>query len=226
MRCGSRRKERASDLTGRANRTNLEDHVALFLELIRKVFETVDDKGKLCNRVVAFTSTGPREGVTYVVNSVAKELATQTQKSVVAVDAVRLARVFVAEPAHVPQYSSETQLPSLFTFPSKDSDVGLRESTAGGKWHSDPAYRAACLKALRWNFDYVVIDCPSLATSADALTLAPIVDGVVIVVEAGQTRNGQIQRAQHAIENSGGEFFGFILNQRHYPVPGWLYRRL
>ncbi len=210
-----------------AQRKNLGDEVALFLELIRRVFEAVDDKGKLRNRVVAFTATGPREGVTYVVNSVAKELATQSQKSVVVVDAVGLARVYVAEPTQVPQHCSETQIANLFTFPSEDSGVAdLPESTNGVGWHSDPGYRAVCLKALRWNFDYVLVDCPALAASAEAVMLAPIIDGVVIVVEAGQTQNGQIQRAQHAIENAGGKFFGFVLNQRHYPVPDWLYRRL
>jgi Mrp family chromosome partitioning ATPase len=72
----------------------------------------------------------------------------------------------------------------------------------------------------------VLIDCPSPATSSEATTLAPLVDGISVVVKAGQTRRGQIQRCQQMIETAGGTFLGFILNQRQYPVPNWLYRRL
>jgi hypothetical protein len=28
------------------------------------------------------------------------------------------------------------------------------------------------------------------------------------------------------LEQAGGSFLGFVLNQRRYPVPDWLYRRL
>jgi Mrp family chromosome partitioning ATPase len=56
--------------------------------------------------------------------------------------------------------------------------------------------------------------------------LAPLVDGVSIVVKAAQTRRGQIQRCQRMMESAGGNFLGFILNQRQYPVPNWLYQRL
>ena len=38
-----------------------------YLELIRTVFQAVDEQGKLRNRVVAFTSATPGEGVSHVV---------------------------------------------------------------------------------------------------------------------------------------------------------------
>ena len=46
-----------------------------------------DEQGKLRNRVVAFTSATPREGVSHVVDILAKELAAQTQNRVLRVDA-------------------------------------------------------------------------------------------------------------------------------------------
>jgi Mrp family chromosome partitioning ATPase len=58
------------------------------------------------------------------------------------------------------------------------------------------------------------------------MTLAPLVDGIVIVVKAAQTRSAQIQRCQQMIETAGGNFLGFVLNQRRYPVPNWLYQML
>ena len=209
--------------------TTLRENNVDYLELIRTVFQAVNAEGKLRNRIVAFTSALPNEGVTHVVNSFAKELAEQTQKRVLAVDARRLQSLSQADPGKISMHCLETQIDNLLTLPATGfagKAIGVSAAADLGKWQADPKYRSACLKALRWNFDYVVIDCPSLALSADATTLAPMIDGVAIVVEAGRTRSRQIQRGQKIVESTGGNFLGFVLNQRRYPVPNWLYRRL
>jgi len=203
--------------------------LGFYPELIRSVFQAVDQDGKLRHRIVAVTSAAPKEGVSYLVNTLAKELATQTHKRVLAVDALALQNLSVAEPSQISRHCSETQIDNLLTLPVEAAGVGLmgpRGSSRFGDWLTDPKHRSACLKALRWNFDYVLIDCPSLTLSSEATTLAPAVDGVCIVVEAGRTRRGQIQRAQQIIESSGGNFLGFVLNRIRYPVPNWLYQRL
>jgi MinD-like ATPase involved in chromosome partitioning or flagellar assembly len=203
--------------------------MGFYLEIIRNVFQALDDEGRLRNRIVAFTSATRGEGVSYVVNTIAKELAEQTHKRVLAVDAVGLQNIRIPEPSQVVRHCSETQLDNLLTLPAETSVgglVGIRKPAEVKDWHSDPEYRAACLKALRWNFDYIIVDCPSLAVSSDATLLAPLIDGVAIVVQAGKTRRAQIQRARQTVENVGGEFLGFVLNQRRYSVPNWLYQRL
>jgi succinoglycan biosynthesis transport protein ExoP len=203
--------------------------MSLYLELIRNVFQAVDTDGKLRNRIVAFTSASRGEGVSYVVNSVAKELAQQTHKRVLAVDAMGLQNIRVTEPGQIVRHCLETQLDNLLTLPAEavvGGLVGLRRPNLLRDWNSDPEYRAACLKALRWNFDYIVVDCPALDVSSDATLLAPLIDGVSIVVQAGRTRRGQIQRARQTVETAGGEFLGFVLNQHRYSVPNWLYQRL
>jgi len=65
-----------------------------------------------------------------------------------------------------------------------------------------------------------------LKVSAEAAALAANVDGVVVVVEAGRTRRDEIQNARRTLEMARGNFLGFILNKRSYPVPEWLYKRL
>jgi Mrp family chromosome partitioning ATPase len=200
-----------------------------YLELIRTVFQAVDEQGKLRNRVVAFTSATPREGVSHVVDMLARELAAQTQNRVLRVDSAALQNLKMVDPGRVSQYCEETEIDNLLTLSA--AQTVPRVAVVGGSrkasdWESTPEFRAECLKALRWNFDYVLIDCPSPAGSSEVSTLAPLVDGVSVVVKAGQTRRGQIQRCQQVIEGAGGVFLGFILNQRQYPVPNWLYRRL
>jgi succinoglycan biosynthesis transport protein ExoP len=199
-----------------------------YLDLIRTVFQAVDEQGKLRNRVVAFTSATPREGVSHVVNILAKELASQTQNRVLRVDATALQNLQMVDPSQVSRHCEETEIDNLLTLSAAAATPDVMVVGAARKasdWESAPEFRAECLKALRWNFDYVLIDCPS-AVSSEATTLAPLVDGVAVVVKAAQTRRGQIQRCQQMIESAGGNFLGFILNQRQYPVPNWLYRRL
>ena len=203
--------------------------MGFYLELIRTVFQVIDGQGKLRNRVVAFTSATPGEGVSYVTNLIARELAAQTQKRVLLVEAAAFHSLYLGDPKHVSRHCEETETDNLLTLSAAKSPSmvalagGIRKAS---DWDSSPEYRAACLKALRWNFDYVLIDCASPAVSSDATALAPLIDGVAVVVKAAQTRSAQIQRCQQMIESSGGNFLGFVLNQRSYPVPNWIYRRL
>lgn len=198
-----------------------------YSEFIKTVFQALDNEGRLKNRIVAFTASSSGAGTSYVVNTLAKEIATLTQKRVLAVDSRGLEAIGVADPMFVAQQCSETQIDNLLTLPAgAEGFVDFRGPSGSSLWHTDPEHRLACIKALRWNFDYVLIDCPSLQVSADVTTLAPIIDGVAVVVEAGQTRRDQIHRTQRMIEQAGGKFLGFVLNQRRYPIPSWLYRRL
>lgn len=90
----------------------------------------------------------------------------------------------------------------------------------------DTVLTARELEALQMSFDYILIDCPSLKTSPAAALLAPLVDDLALVVEAGRTRRDEIQSAQRTVELTKAPFLGFVLNKRKYPVPEWLYRRL
>jgi Mrp family chromosome partitioning ATPase len=201
--------------------------VGFYLELIRTVFQAVDGQGKLRNRVVAFTSATQGEGVSYVVNVMAKELAGQTQRRVLLVDSEALGTLCLADPSQISSHCEETEIDNLLTLSSAASASHVMAGYGGASdWDSSLEYRKACLDALRWNFDYILIDCPSPSVSSDLTTLASIVDGVAVVVKAAQTRRRQIQHCQEMVETAGGNFLGFVLNQRQYPVPGWLYRRL
>lgn len=205
------------------------NNAGFYLGLIRAVFQAVDEQGKLRHRVVAFTSSTSGEGVSHVVNLLATELAAQTQNRVLLVESSALQNLPLRDPSQVWMHCEETEIDNLLTLSAPKSSSRLAAvgaSRHASEWESAPEYRAECLKALRWNFDYVLIDCPSPGVSSDATTLAPLVDGFSVVVKAGQTRRGQIQRCQQMIEHAGGKFLGFVLNQRQYPVPGWLYRRL
>jgi hypothetical protein len=82
------------------------------------------------------------------------------------------------------------------------------------------------LDGLRARYRYVLIDCPSLKESAHATRLAPLVDGVVLVIEANRTQKQQVLYAERTIENARGKILGHVLNKRNYVVPNWFYRQM
>ncbi len=82
------------------------------------------------------------------------------------------------------------------------------------------------MKSLRERYDLTVIDAPPFAASSDALLLAPVTDGVVVVIEANRTRWQIARNCIEQLEAQGGTVLGTILNrQRHY-IPGFIYNRL
>jgi capsular exopolysaccharide synthesis family protein len=88
-----------------------------------------------------------------------------------------------------------------------------------------PALKAA-LEQLRARFDWVILDGPPVTVYSDAAVLAPLVDGVVLVVEAERTRWEVVSQARRTLEESGGRILGAVLNRQRYHIPPAVYRRL
>jgi uncharacterized protein involved in exopolysaccharide biosynthesis len=82
------------------------------------------------------------------------------------------------------------------------------------------------LEKLRRKYRYVLVDCPSLKEAQDAVLLAPLVDGIVLVVEADRTHKEQLSYAEKTLESAKGKILGHILNKRSYVIPDWLCRKM
>ena len=79
---------------------------------------------------------------------------------------------------------------------------------------------------LKRSFSHIIVDCASLKSSSDALIIAPMVDSVVLVVEADRTTKEQVTWAQRTIEKANGKLLGVVLNKRRYPIPELIHRWL
>jgi protein-tyrosine kinase len=79
---------------------------------------------------------------------------------------------------------------------------------------------------LRSEFDYVVIDAPPLNAYADGMILSRLVDGVVLVLEANGTRREAALRVTESLRASKIPVLGAVLNNRTFPIPTALYKRL
>lgn len=183
---------------------------------------------------VAFTSYEPEEGVSYVTQSFGVEIAKRTGKRTLIADARRLSQLNIMQYERVAQNCFQTDVANLWNLPSADvfqkSESSQEEDSSDSylqSFRDNPIETAVNnLQTLRFAFDYILLDCPALRASDEAVFLAPETDGVMVVVEADRTRREQIQNAQQTIETADGNLLGFILNKRQYTVPNWLYKRL
>lgn len=185
---------------------------------------------------IAFASASEGDGAGQVAQLFAVELARHTGRRTLVIDSDRLQRLGVEDYLQMPWNCHPTNIDNLWMLPASKSGNGN-----GNRRPREPK-RSFLMRvpqngeqidtgldsvdALRVSFDNILIDCRSLKDSADVAILSSLVDGVVIVVDAGESRRDEILNAQRTIETAGGNFLGFVLNKRRYPVPEWLYRRL
>lgn len=172
--------------------------------------------------VVAMTSATSGEGVTHSITALLNSLSRDGSRRILQVDAKQL-REMTCEPASL----------SRFFKPIGTNIYSLAQKKALGpainatySWTGNWQYRRDCIKQLRSSFDYILVDCPAIKSAGDVFSLAPLVDGVIMVIEADKTRVDQILHAEKSIEFARGKLIGHILNKRSFDVPNWLYKLL
>jgi Mrp family chromosome partitioning ATPase len=79
---------------------------------------------------------------------------------------------------------------------------------------------------LRAEFDYLLVDAPSLTRYADATALGRLTDGLVIVLEANSTRKEAALTVMENLRAAKIQVLGAVLNKRTFPIPEPIYRRL
>src|SRR4029077_18953273 len=68
-------------------------------------------------------------------------------------------------------------------------------------------------KPLADGFDLVLIDSPPLLPVTDAVLLAQVADGVLLVASAGQSRRADLRRAREKLTQVNATVVGVVLNQ-------------
>jgi Mrp family chromosome partitioning ATPase len=160
--------------------------------------------------VVAVVSAHRGAGTSQVTESLANQLGADNGGNIIALDARALDEV----------KNSARKRPQMDVVPA-----GYRMGPLA-HWQDGYSFRASILHQLRSHYQYVLIDCPSLQESQEVLNLAPLVDGVIVVVEANRTRKAQIAFMERTITDARGHILGHVLNKRTYAIPAWLFRRL
>ncbi len=181
------------------------------------------DEATRTGLAIAFTSANAGEGVTHTISALLGGMARDGTTRSLLVDSACLRRLTVA-PLELPKLCRPLAAGGVYELEDAGAVAGAAEGPYS--WDGSWEYRRDVLQGLRMTFDSILIDCPALRESNDLLSVAPFVDGIILVVEAGKTRRDQIVNAEKTIEFARGRLLGHILNKRSYAVPEWIYRRL
>lgn len=168
--------------------------------------------------VLLVTSPGRGEGKSLTAANLALTMAQEFQTRICIVDAnlrhSRLHSLFgVADtPGLADVLTGQANLAdALIGF--EDQQITLLPA-GHGPWHPAELLGSTAMRrtiqALRSQFDRVIIDAPAAGPLADVGILAPLVDSVLLVVQAGVTTKPAIQEAVSTI--SAGKLLGVVLN--------------
>ena len=208
-----------SDFDGRITEV-AEAKASLYHTLLYTVLQKPREE-RQGGMVIALSSSNPGEGVTYVARALVHELAQCEVTTVAGVNVSFLKKL------HEPTVEAIRNSVMRQTRRNADGNGDEKNSPAtivqrSGPWEANWQYRRDCIELLRSEFDYTIIDCPSLKESGDVLSISPFVDGIILIVEANRTRRGQPHHAEQRIAAAGGTLLGYVLNKRVYEVPRWL----
>jgi Mrp family chromosome partitioning ATPase len=95
-----------------------------------------------------------------------------------------------------------------------------------GADHLNPEQLRPLLKQLGARYRFVVLDGDAVYSAADTLVISTLVDGVILVVRAEDTRWEVAQAAAQRLSLAGAKVVGSIFNGRKYYMPKWLYNNL
>lgn len=173
------------------------------------------------SNVIMVTSALPAEGKTLSAINLALTFSREFRHTVLLVDA-DLRRQSVheylgcsGEKGLIDYLADGTPLQELITWP------GIEKMTliSGGRLYheSSEILGSPRMKELitemkgRYPDRYIIIDAPPVLTGADVLTLAPLVDQVIVVVHAGVTSLDDVKQAVQYLPRE--KVLGFVLNR-------------
>lgn len=170
------------------------------------------------SHVLGIAACRSGDGATYTTGALARTLASRTHDNVLEAGISDLACLIGRSTPAMLDACSATSPDNLF-----------RLTCSGGvapAHHSAPAGIKSVADALGGKFRFLVLDCGTVSVSGSLWPAAQIVDDLLLVVAAGETKRSQITYAQRLIARSGVHLAGCILNKRTYPLPQQIYRLL
>jgi capsular exopolysaccharide synthesis family protein len=201
------------------------------LKLVQNIFHL---QGNGSPRVVIFTGVDSGNGCTAICARTAEILAAQKRGTVCLVDAnlraPALPELFQANNHHG-LVDALRKTGSISDFAKVVGPENLWLLSCGSLTTDSPSLlNSETMKIriaeMRKAFDYVLIDSAPLNTYADAVVVGQLADGLVLVLEANQTRREPAAKVTESLRAAQVKILGAVLNKRTFPIPEPLYRAL
>lgn len=189
----------------RANLMSADRESALRTILVAAADTTVDKAAVVANLAVAYARIGKR---VILVDCDLRHPAQDALFGLTNTDGVTTA---LQQQGHLPlQATGIPELRVLTSGPGAASLVQHGIATVPSDLLASQAMRALLARLLD-EADVVLLDAPPVTLAADAAELATQVDGVLLVVAAGQTKRDDAQRAKEMLSQVGARVAGVAL---------------
>jgi protein-tyrosine kinase len=185
-------------------------------------------------RQVIFTGTELGNGCTWICAHAGEILASQVSKSVCVVDCnlsfPSLHQEFGSENIYglansllgegpIRQFARQLSRKNLWLVSSGASGENAQELLTSDRMRMR-------ISELRAQFDYVLMDVAPLNNCNHSMVLGGLSDGVVLVLKANSSRRDSTREAIQQFQAANVRVLGAVLNQRSFPIPERIYKRL
>jgi len=223
----------ASGSNGNGDRSGTEPAQAAREELLKLVQRVFLVQTPRRSRAVVFADIDSGDGCARLCAEAAKTLAHNATGQVCLIDANLhsdfLPRVLGATTSYGLADSLHQPGPiRKFTQklgPDNLSFISLRSSDGSSNFLSADGLKARIEELLN-EFEYLLFNAPSVIVDGIAVLLGPLVDGVILVVEANSTHREVARKAKERLESASVRLLGAVFNNRTFPIPAAIYLRL
>jgi Mrp family chromosome partitioning ATPase len=73
---------------------------------------------------------------------------------------------------------------------------------------------------------FIFIDLPPVLSYSEGVSLGRLCDGIVLVLQAGNTRWEVLQEARRHLERADIPILGGVVNRKEYNIPSWVYKNV
>jgi Mrp family chromosome partitioning ATPase len=201
-------------------------------KLVQRVFLL---PGEDAPRRVLFCGINPGDGSGAVCARAGEILAAQTPGSVCLVDAnlrspsmheyfgidnaFGFADAVLLESSPIEGFAQQVAGSNLWVLPSGSSATDLQALFTTERLELR-------MRELFEKFDRVLIDAPPANLYGDAAFLGKLADGAILVLKSNSTRRETAGKVKESLEAAGVRLMGAVLNERTFPIPERLYRKL
>ena len=213
--------KRGIKMANKINFENLKEQSFKINEAYKRIRTNISFSGDNI-KSIAITSSIPNEGKTEVSFNIARSMAEDGKKTLF-IDADIRKSVVLA------RYGVDKESKGLTHFLSgqvKDVDsivmgtnIDNLDVIFTGTKSPNPAELLGSekfetlIKQCREKYDYVIIDCPPLGSVIDAVLVAKVCDGAIIVVETDNVSYKVVQSVKKQLEAGDCKILGAILNK-------------
>ncbi|MFC1667678.1 CpsD/CapB family tyrosine-protein kinase [Candidatus Omnitrophota bacterium] len=185
-------------------------------------------------KTIAITSAIHAEGKTITALNLAITLAHElSKKSILFVDAdLRKSKVHKILGIHNVHSGLSEYLQDSLALDSVLIKTGIDNLTLlpAGKVPKNPAELLSSskmkdlLKAVKNQFDYIMLDTPPVMPVTDPSTIGAQVDGVILVVQGGRTQRDVVLRAKQLLDQANVRILGCVMTRMEDHLPYYFYK--